>query len=240
MGNLGIRLTWPLAWRTPQDQQRGPCAYRPDEPRQFLVGRAANPWRTLKLGFDVSQATVSRYMPSRTYPPRLRWRVFLHNQALGLGTIDFCNAGRISDQLINLVSWLERMARCSTKLRDSIFGGLLEPPWTLHLWRPSRTSIGTHHRAAHESIPVDPRRTFNGSATTNRRLSPYRSRAPPGLKVSVSAKSARSYSCRAYNRQHTLSNRLAPAFRTIADSRSKQEDTLITIRCSPSSANRAR
>ena len=43
--NLPIRLMWPLAWRTPKDQQRDPRAYSPDEPREFLMGRAADPWR---------------------------------------------------------------------------------------------------------------------------------------------------------------------------------------------------
>jgi hypothetical protein len=35
----------PLAWRTPQDQSRGPRAYSPDEPREFLMGCATDPWR---------------------------------------------------------------------------------------------------------------------------------------------------------------------------------------------------
>ena len=43
--NLPIRLMWPLTRRTPKYQQRGPRAYSPDEPREFLMGRAADPWR---------------------------------------------------------------------------------------------------------------------------------------------------------------------------------------------------
>ena len=35
----------PLARRTPQDQSRGPRAYSPNEPREFLMGRATDPWR---------------------------------------------------------------------------------------------------------------------------------------------------------------------------------------------------
>ena len=50
----------------------------------FLWGAPRIHGELLKLGFDVSQATVSRYKPSRTYPPSLRWRTFLRNQALGL------------------------------------------------------------------------------------------------------------------------------------------------------------
>jgi hypothetical protein len=39
LGNLEIRLMSPLAGRTPQDQWRGPRAYSPNEPREFLMGR---------------------------------------------------------------------------------------------------------------------------------------------------------------------------------------------------------
>jgi hypothetical protein len=45
MGHLGIRLKWPLARRPAKDQQRGACTYRPDEPREFPMGRAADPRR---------------------------------------------------------------------------------------------------------------------------------------------------------------------------------------------------
>ena len=44
LGNLGIRLM-SLARRTPQDQWRGPRAYSRNEPREFLMGRATDPWR---------------------------------------------------------------------------------------------------------------------------------------------------------------------------------------------------
>jgi phospho-acceptor domain-containing protein len=57
----------------------------------------------LKLGFDVSQATVSRYMPRQSYPPTQSWRTFLRNQALGFGMIGLGDAGRISDRLLTLV-----------------------------------------------------------------------------------------------------------------------------------------
>src|SRR5215475_9700733 len=59
----------PLARRTPKDRQRGPRTYSPDETREFLMGRTTVHGELLKLGFNVSQATVSRYMPGRGYPP---------------------------------------------------------------------------------------------------------------------------------------------------------------------------
>ena len=68
LGNLGIWLMSPLARRAPQDQWRGPRAYSPNEPREFLWGAPRIHGELLKLGLVVSQATVSRYMPRR--PPR--------------------------------------------------------------------------------------------------------------------------------------------------------------------------
>ncbi len=43
----------------------------------------------LMLGFNVSEATVSRYMPRRRKPPSQIWRTFLRNHANGLVSIDF-------------------------------------------------------------------------------------------------------------------------------------------------------
>jgi hypothetical protein len=43
----------------------------------------------LKLGFDVSQATVSRYMPSRRGPRSQTWSTFLDNHVGSLASIDF-------------------------------------------------------------------------------------------------------------------------------------------------------
>ena len=53
----------------------------------FLWGAPRIHGELLKLGFDVSQATVSRYLPRRAYPPTQTWRTFLRNQAFGIVTI---------------------------------------------------------------------------------------------------------------------------------------------------------
>jgi hypothetical protein len=157
----------------------------------------------LKLGFDVSQATVSRYMPWRSYPPTQSWRTFLRNQALGIGMIGLGNAGRISDQLRTLVrGWIERVVgSATTKVRDGISCRLTEPPWTLRPLRPSRSSNGTDRRAIHGGCrSVRPRRTAQGGdhwTMAGRRLLPYRSRASPRLKLPAFTKFARSYGCRA-------------------------------------------
>ncbi len=43
----------------------------------------------LKLGFDLSEITVSRYLPRRCKPPSPSWRVFLNSHASDLVSIDF-------------------------------------------------------------------------------------------------------------------------------------------------------
>ena len=43
----------------------------------------------LKLGFDISQRTVSRLMPRRPKPPSQTWRTFLENHLADLVSVDF-------------------------------------------------------------------------------------------------------------------------------------------------------
>jgi putative transposase len=43
----------------------------------------------LKLGFDVSQATVAKYLRRRATPPSQTWRTFLANHASQIASIDF-------------------------------------------------------------------------------------------------------------------------------------------------------
>ena len=42
----------------------------------------------LKLGIEISQATVAKYMPRRPATPSPTWRNFLRNQAIGIAAID--------------------------------------------------------------------------------------------------------------------------------------------------------
>ena len=168
----------------------------------FLWGAPRIHGELLKLGFDVSQATVSRYMPRRSYPPTQSWRTFLRNQALGIGMIGLGEAGRISDQLLTLVrGWIERVVGCAIKVRDGVSCRLIEPSWTLHPLGPSRPCNGTDRRAIHGGcMPVRARRIAQcGDQWTmaGRRLSPYRSRASPRLKLPAFTKFARSTGCRA-------------------------------------------
>jgi hypothetical protein len=42
----------------------------------------------LKLGIEISQATVAKYMGQRRGKPSPSWRSFLRNQAVGIAAID--------------------------------------------------------------------------------------------------------------------------------------------------------
>ena len=44
----------------------------------------------LKLGFELAESTVSKYMIRRRRPPSQSWRTFLRNHAEGIAVIDLC------------------------------------------------------------------------------------------------------------------------------------------------------
>ena len=70
----------------------------PVEIRQLIrkMARANSFWgaprihgELLKLGIEISQATVAKYMPRRSKPPSQTWRTFLNNHVGALVAIDF-------------------------------------------------------------------------------------------------------------------------------------------------------
>ena len=91
----------------------------------FLWGAPRIHGELLKLGFILSQATVSRYMPRRSYPPSQSWRTFLRNQALGVGMIGLGEAGRTSDQLVlSSASGSSGLSGTATRCRMASLAGL--------------------------------------------------------------------------------------------------------------------
>jgi len=44
----------------------------------------------LKLGFEIAESTVSKYMIRRQGPPSQNWRTFLGNHADAIAAIDLC------------------------------------------------------------------------------------------------------------------------------------------------------
>jgi hypothetical protein len=65
----------------------------------FLWGAPRIHGELFKLGFKVSQATVSRYMPRRSHPPSQSWRTFLQNQALGISVMGLSEASQRTQQI---------------------------------------------------------------------------------------------------------------------------------------------
>src|SRR5262249_30032880 len=179
-GNLDVRLCGRWRGGGPRISSEVRALIVRMSQENFLWGAPRIHGELLKLGFDVSQATVSRYMPRRSYPPSQSWRSFVRNQALGFGTISLGTispgeAGRISDQLLALVrGWIERIVPCAPDVRDGISCRLSEPTWTAHC--ADRRTIRAGCR------PVRPRRIATGcdhGIIAARRLSPYRSRHHP-------------------------------------------------------------
>ena len=86
----GFRLYW--RWRSRAGRPRAARAVR-DLIRQMskanpLWGAPRVHGEILKLGIDVSQATVAKYMVRRVGRPSPTWRSFLRNQAVGIAAID--------------------------------------------------------------------------------------------------------------------------------------------------------
>src|SRR5229473_2920784 len=60
----------------------------------FLWGAPRIHGELLMLGFGVSQATVSRYMPARSRRPEQSWRTFLRTQAMAFGHCEYSEEWR--------------------------------------------------------------------------------------------------------------------------------------------------
>jgi hypothetical protein len=54
----------------------------------------------LKLGIDVGQTSVAKYMARRRRSPSQGWKTFLHNHADGIASIDLFVVPTISFQLL--------------------------------------------------------------------------------------------------------------------------------------------
>ena len=102
----GFRRYW--AWRS---RPKGGRPGIDPEIRQLIKRMAtANLWgaprihgELLKLGIEISEATVSKYMPRRKKPPSQTWRSFLENHLSTLVSVDFFT-------VVLATSWIRRQA----------------------------------------------------------------------------------------------------------------------------------
>ena len=89
----GFRLFW--TWKS--RRRLGRPGVPPDVRQLIRTMAGANPlWgaprihgELLKLGIDVSQATVAKYMPRHRRPPSQTWRAFLTNHVGQIAAADF-------------------------------------------------------------------------------------------------------------------------------------------------------
>ena len=100
----GFRAYW--RWKS---RPRGGRPRTPYEIRALIREMSfANPlWgaprihgELLKLGIDVGQTTVAKYMAKHRRPPSQRWRTFLHNHADGIASMDLFVVPTISFRLL--------------------------------------------------------------------------------------------------------------------------------------------
>jgi len=57
-------------------------------------------WELLKLGIEVSETTVAKYMVRRRKPPSQTWRTFLDNHVKNLVSVDFFTVPTIRFQVL--------------------------------------------------------------------------------------------------------------------------------------------
>ena len=100
----GFRAYWRL-----RSRPRGGRPKTPLEIRQLIRGMSiANPlWgaprihgELLKLGVDVGQTTVAKYMAKHGRPPSQGWRTFLRNHADGIASMDLFVVPTVSFRLL--------------------------------------------------------------------------------------------------------------------------------------------
>src|SRR6202022_4094879 len=65
-----------------------------------LMGAPRTPAELLKLGIDVGQTTVAKYMARRRRPPSQGWKTFLRNHADGIASMDLFVVPTISFGLL--------------------------------------------------------------------------------------------------------------------------------------------
>src|SRR5439155_22808122 len=105
-----LALEISLSWR-PTEDRRGPARVDPaDERGKSVVGAPRIHGELLKLGFEVAQSSVAKYMAKRCGPPSQGWRTFLRNHSPDIAVMDLFVVPTIGiDLLYGLV--IVRLAR---------------------------------------------------------------------------------------------------------------------------------
>src|SRR5262245_28133302 len=111
----GFRLYWRWKSRTRGGRPRVPIEVRSlirrmsEENRLWGAPRIHG--ELLKLGIEVAQSTVARYMAKRRPGSGQAWQTFLHNHAAGLGAMDFLVVPTINFRLLSVLVILRHERR---------------------------------------------------------------------------------------------------------------------------------
>jgi hypothetical protein len=86
-----LALALPGTRRSAEGERRDSNSHPPDSFRKFRLGSAEDPRELLKLGFEVSERTVARYLRRlrpRRGDPAQRWLAFLANHREAIVAFD--------------------------------------------------------------------------------------------------------------------------------------------------------
>src|SRR5713226_4128414 len=111
---MGFRLYW--RWKS---RSRGGRPRIPAEIRRLIRDMSLANWlwgaprihgELLKLGIEVAQSTVAKYMAKSGRGRLQTWKTFLHNHAAGIGAIDFLIVPTVGFRLlfVLVILWHER------------------------------------------------------------------------------------------------------------------------------------
>src|SRR5882672_5763319 len=112
---MGFRLYWRRKSRSRGGRPRIPAEIRRLIPEMSLANRLWGAPRIhgelLKLGVEVAQSTVAKYMARRGRGPSQTWKTFLHNHAAGIAAMDFLIVPTIGFRLLFVLVILRHQRR---------------------------------------------------------------------------------------------------------------------------------
>ena len=132
-----------LPWRWPQIGADLRALIRRMSVDNPLWGAPRIHGELLKLGFEVAQSSVAKYMVKRRGPPSPGWRAFLRNHAPDIAAIDLFVARPLA-------------STCSTSSSSSDWSAENLSGSTSH---PIRPRNGLHARSQRHSLGLKPRAT---------------------------------------------------------------------------------
>ncbi len=158
----------------------------------FLWGAPRIHGELLMLGFSVSQATVSRFMPARSRRPGQSWRTLLRNQAMAFGHSEYYEDRSRRDADLQFEScWpqlkrlmAEQIATIGALLRRGLGRSQPAPNNRRIGLRSAQYDRGVTHRAA--SVSGGSRR-----AVYDRSMVAFPIRSPPRGRLGVTSRASR-------------------------------------------------